>query len=130
VDEDEPASRQVAGLIVALDLVGQAARDAVEHGHGDLATAREWLAARLLALPSDDPTVVACRLVAWSGVFDVFAESPRALCLRYLPSAADPASLDPAQLGHLVARRAEYSATEHVVATITEAQAPREISLN
>ena len=57
MDEDELASRQVAGLMVALDLVDHAARDAVEHGHGDLAAAREWLAARLLALPSDDPTI-------------------------------------------------------------------------
>jgi hypothetical protein len=125
VDEDEPASRQVAGLIMALDLVGQAARDAVEHGHGELAAAREWLAARLAALPRDDPTVAACSLVAWSDVFDLFVEGPRG---RYLPRAADPAGLDRAQLGDLVARRAEYSAAEHVAVAIAEAEASREIS--
>ena len=122
MDEDELASRQVAGLLVALDLVDHAARDAVEHGHGDLAAAREWLAARLLALPSDDPTAVGCRLVAWSDVFDLFAEGPRALCLRcYLPSAADPAGLDRAQLGDLIARRAVCSAAEHVATALAEA---------
>ena len=77
MDEDELASRQVAGLMVTLDLVDQVAPDAVEHGHGDLAAAREWLAERLLALPSDDPMVAACSLVAWSDVFDLFATGPR-----------------------------------------------------
>jgi hypothetical protein len=104
MDEDELASRQVAGLMVTLDLVDQVAPDAVEHGHGDLAAAREWLAERLLALPSDDPMVAACSLVAWSDVFDLFATGPRALYLRYLPSVADPAGLEQAQLGDLVAR--------------------------
>ena len=129
-DDDELASRQVAGLMVALDLVDHAARDAVEHGHGDLAAAREWLAARLLALPSDDPTAVGCRLVAWSDVFDVFATGPRALSLRSLPSVADPAGLDRAQLGDLIARRAVCSAAEHVAAAITAAEASSEISPN
>jgi hypothetical protein len=73
---------------------------------------------------------VACRLVAWSDVFDLFAEGPRALYLRYLPSAADPAGLDRAQLGDLIARRAVCSAAEHVAAAITAAEASSEISPN
>jgi hypothetical protein len=40
-----------------------------------------------------DPTAVACSLGAWSDVFDVFAAGPRALYLRYLPAAVDPAGL-------------------------------------
>jgi hypothetical protein len=71
--------------MVVLDRVDHAARDAVQHGHGDQAAAREWLAARLLALPSNDPMAA-----AWSDVFDLFAGGSRALYLRYLPARQIP----------------------------------------
>jgi hypothetical protein len=128
--DDELTSRLLVGAMVALDLVDQAAHDAVEHGQGNVEAAREWLAARLLALPSDDPTAAACRLVAWSDVFDLFATGPRAAYLRYLPSAADPAGLNQAELGDLVASRALQSAARCLTAAIKEAEASKEISPN